>query len=289
MDHKKMRIQGGVSVIQNKISLPVKKKNRLVLRQIRKETFPCVRMEGSYMVELAVAIPFFTGFLMMLLFFFQILTVEQEVGNALFSTGRELAVVFCEEQEETAGERLTAKALFLRNLAKDTASEEFVTGGRMGISLLESDLSGNYIRLKADYKIRFPIGLFGKKELRMTQKVMCRKWTGETDTNSKEEIVYVTKNGTVYHRSRDCTYLKPLVERINRSEVSRLRNAEGGKYYSCGACMKGNKANTMVVYITKYGNRYHGKSDCGRIKRTVFAIHLSEAEGKRACSKCGKE
>ena len=289
MDHKKMRIQGSVSVIQNKISLPVKKKNQFVSKQMQKETFPCVRMEGSYMAELAVALPFFVGFLMVLLFFFQILTVEQEVGNALFSTGRELAVVFCEEQEDTAGERLAAKALFLKHLEKDAASEKFVIGGRIGISLLESDFSGSYIRLKADYKIRFPIGLFGKKELHMTQKMMCRKWTGRTDTNPGEEIVYVTKNGIVYHRSRDCTYLKPSVESVNKSGVSRLRNADGGKYYSCGACMKGNMANTMVVYITKYGNRYHGRWDCRRIKRTVFAIHLSEIEGKKACSKCGKE
>ena len=289
MDHEKMRIQGGVSVIQYKISLPVKKKNQIISKEIQKETLPCIRMEGSYMAELAVAIPFFVGFLMIILFFFQILTVEQEVENALFSTGRELAVVFCEKQEDTAGERLTAKALFLKNLAKNSAAEEFVTGGRMGISLSESDFSGNYVRLKANYKICFPIGLFGKKELRITQKVMCRKWTGRNDSDPKEEIVYVAKNGSVYHRSRECTYLKPSVESVNKNAVGGLRNADGGKYYSCGACIKGNMTNTMVVYITKYGNRYHGRRDCKRIKRTVFAVRLSETEGKNACSKCGKE
>ena len=78
MDHKKMRIQGSVSVIQNQISLPVNKKNRIISKQMYKEALPCVRMEGSYMTELAVGIPFFVGFLLLLLFFFRVLAVEQE-------------------------------------------------------------------------------------------------------------------------------------------------------------------------------------------------------------------
>lgn len=289
MDHKKIRIQGGVSVIQNKISLPVNKKNQIVSKQMRKEASPCIRMEAAYMAESAVVIPFFTGFLMLLLFFFQILSVEQEVGNALTAAGRELAVLSCGEQENTTGEGLLAKALFFKSLPKNSAADKFVRGGRMGISLLDSDFSGNYIRIRANYKIRFPIGLFGKMDFSITQHVMCRKWTGKSSSDPLEEIVYVTKNGSVYHSSQNCTYLKSSVESVNKSAVAKLRNADGGKYYSCGMCMKGKNTNTMVVYITKYGNRYHGRRDCSRIKRTVFTIHLSEAEGKNACTKCGKE
>lgn len=289
MDHKKIRMQGSVSVLKNKISLPVNKKNQTAVKQMQKEAFPCIRMEGSYMAESAVALPFFTGFLMLLLFFFQILTIEQEVGNALTAAGRELAVISCEKQEDTAGERLLAKALFLKNLPKDSAAEKFVRGKRMGISLGASDFSGNYIRIRADYKIRFPIGLFGKMDFSVTQQIMCRKWTGKSGGDSLEEIVYITKNGSVYHRSQNCTYLKPSVESVNKSTVEKLRNADGGKYYACRACMKGKNTNTMTVYITKYGNRYHGRKNCSRIKRTVFTIHLSEAGDRNACSKCGKE
>ena len=74
-----------------KIFLPVKE-NRL--RQIT-EASSCVRTEASYMVELSVALPFFTGFLAALLFFFQALCVQQEVGNALLAAGRELSVLAC--------------------------------------------------------------------------------------------------------------------------------------------------------------------------------------------------
>lgn len=287
MDHKKVGIQGYVSVIQNKISLPVNKK--LIANKMHAEAFPCIRMEASYMAETAVAIPFFTGFLMLLLFFFQILTVEQEVGNALFSTGRELSVMFCQKQEDAAGDSLLAQGMLIQKLPKDSFAEAFIKGGKTGISLKKSEFSENYIRLRADYKIRFPIGLFGKKEIPVTQNLMCRKWTGESRKDPLEEIVYVTKNGRVYHRSADCTYLKPSVESVDKSMVEKLRNADGGKYNSCRACMKGKYRNIKTVYITKYGDLYHGKRNCSRIKRTAFAIHLSEAKGKDACSKCGKE
>ncbi len=289
MDHKKMRIQGSVSVIQNQISLPVNKKNRIISKQMYKEALPCVRMEGSYMTELAVGIPFFVGFLLLLLFFFRVLAVEQEVGNALLVSGRKLAVISCQEGENPMETSLTAKAMLLKNLPKDSFAAAFIRGGRSGISLKNSDFSGNYIRLKADYRIRFPLGLFGKKELHITQNAVCRKWTGESRANPFEEIVFVTKNGMVYHKNRDCTYLKPSIESIPESAAAGLRNADGGKYYSCRACRKGKNTNTKVVYITKYGNRYHGRKNCSRIRRTVFAVHLSKTEARRACSKCGKE
>lgn len=289
MDREKIRIQGSASAVQNKISLPVKTKNRIMQKQRYKEAFPCVRMEASYMAETAVSLPFFVGFLMFLLFFFQILTVEQEVGNALFSAGRELSIMYCRNQEDTAGESLVAKAVFLKNLPKDSCAEQFIKGGRRGISLIKSEFTGNYIRFRAEYKIRFPIGLFGKKEIRITQNVMCRKWTGNSGQNAFEEIVYITKKGSVYHRNIHCTYLRPSIEGVSKSRVAELRNADGGKYYSCRICMKRRNENTGMVYITKYGNRYHGRKDCSRIQRTAFAVHLSEAAGKRACSKCGKE
>lgn len=289
MGHKKMRVQGSVSALQNKISLPVKKKNQIIIKLLYKETFPCIRIKASYMAETAVAIPFFTGFLMLLLFFFQILTVQQEVGNALFSSGRELSVMFCQKQEDAAGEGLAAKAILCKYLPKDSFAEKFISGGRMGISFRDSDFSGNYIRLKVNYTIRIPIGLFGKRGILVTQNTVCRKWTGKSAKDTLEEIVYITEKGSVYHRSTDCTYLKPSVESVSKSAVKKLRNADGAKYYSCWACMKGKNTNTITVYITKYGNRYHGRANCSRIKRTAFAIHLSEADGRRACSKCGKE
>jgi len=271
----------------NKISLLVK--DKIISGHTDQKAPPCVYMRASYMAECAVIIPFFAGFMALLLFFFQALLVQQEVGNAMLKAGREMAAVECETDDKPGGVFL-AKAMILLNLSEDSPAEQFVKGGRQGISMVRSDFSGDYISLRADYKIKFPIGLFGKLDLEITQKLKCRKWTGKKFKKSaEEEIVFITKKGSVYHRKRDCTYLKPNVTLVNGAFLAEIRNADGGKYYSCIKCMKNKNPNNMMVYVAKYGDRCHSNPDCSRIKRTALAVRLSEVKGWRACSKCGKE
>ena len=280
-DVLKMRIQEGASKIKYKISLPVTKCTH-------KGAPSCIRMEASYMVEAAVTLPFFVGFLTVLLFFFQILTVQQEVGNAMLAAGRELAVLESHTRKESKVEHILAKAMLIKNLNGDSMTDHFVKGGKIGISLIHSDFSGDYICLQADYQMRIPFGLFGKKNIHLTQRLKCRKWTGSNHSGLKEEIVYVTKNGTVYHRKRDCSYIKLSVTSVKGSGIEKLRNVSGGKYYPCTKCMKNKSPNHMEVYITTYGNRYHSRKNCSEIKRMVSAVRLSDVKQKTPCSKCGK-
>ena len=66
------------------------------------------------------------------------------------------------------------------------------------------------------------------------------------------------------------------------SMVGSLRNADGARYTRCASCgMEGG-----TVYITNYGNRYHSSLTCGGLKRMVYLIRLSEAQGYHACQKC---
>ncbi len=285
-----MRIWGGASFLLYQISLPVKKYYKKMLYQVQKEASPHMHMEASYMVECAVALPFFTGFMAALLFFFQVLYVQQEIGNALLQTGRELSVIACQEEYDSRAMALLGKAMLLKHLDRDSASSSFLLGGRLGIILTRSDFSGNYIDLRADYRIRLPFSLFGEKGISVTQRLKCRKWTGgDYEKDSGESVVYITPSGSVYHRKRDCAYLNPSVEAVNGDALSSLRNAGGGKYYPCLMCMKGKMKHNMVVYLTQYGDRYHCKRDCGKIRRTVYCIRLSEAQDRSACSKCGRE
>jgi len=270
-----------------KISLPVKCK--VFSKQIDKEAPLCIRMEASYMAETAVAIPFFAGFMALLLFFFQVLMIQQEVGNALYIAGRELSVMESRENKGSDVSVLAAKALLMRHMPKESVAETFVRGGKFGISLGKSDLSGDYIRLQADYGIPIPFGLFGRQEIKVTQKLKLRKWTGSTGADGKEEMVYITPTGSVYHKKKDCSYLRPSVKTAQSNRISDLRNADGGKYYSCPKCIKQKNENNITVFITEYGNRYHGKRDCSKLKRTVFTVPISEIGDRRTCSKCGGE
>ena len=71
---------------------------------------------------------------------------------------------------------------------------------------------------------------------------------------------------------------------VQGKEISGLRNESGGRYYACEHC--GGKGGGPA-YITDYGDRYHSSLSCSGLKRTVYAVPLSEVIGKGACSKCG--
>lgn len=263
--------------IQNKISLPVKKK-----------TPSCICMEASYTAEVVVVIPLFVAFMVVLLFFFRVLQVQQEVGCALQETAKEMAIYAYAENTLSPDSIIEAKLLFLRK-CKGGKAEEYVDGGKMGISLLNSELAGEYVDLKAEYAFSLPVGFFGMQKIFICQRAKCRKWTGRLAAGGGEDtFVYVTPNGEVYHRNKNCRYLDLSVHQVWSRQIFGLRNKNGEKYYACEKCMQSSEVYDRV-YITDYGNRYHGKPDCRELKRTIIAVRISETGILRPCSRCGKE
>ena len=116
-----------------------------------------------------------------------------------------------------------------------------------------------------------------------------RAWTGydverKFSVEEQEEYVYITENGTVYHRERNCTHLTLSIELAGKDEVGQLRNESGGKYYPCEKC---GGDGSSFVYVTGEGTRYHNTITCSGLKRTVISIPLSEVGGRPPCSRCG--
>ncbi|MCR5719098.1 MAG: hypothetical protein K6F84_00895 [Lachnospiraceae bacterium] len=106
------------------------------------------------------------------------------------------------------------------------------------------------------------------------------------DLQGDTTTVYVTKYGTVYHRSLDCPSLSIKSRSVSSSQIDSERNSAGGKYSECALCK--NKPFTGTYYITQDGDRYHRSSDCRGLKRTVSSMLLYEAEAMyRPCSRCG--
>lgn len=131
--------------------------------------------------------------------------------------------------------------------------------------------------------------MFGKREV-MAQKAVVRAWVGYTGErfwmDASEQLVYITPEGSVCHRSRDCTYLRLSVRSMSAGELKTARNNSGGKYTPCEYCVKNAKA-AAVVYITDYGNSYHNNRGCQGLKRTVMAVPWPEAKERPLCSRCG--
>ncbi len=263
--------------IQNKFSLPVKK-----------EAPCCICMEASYTAEVVVVVPLFVAFMVMLLFFFRVLQVQQEVGSALMDAAREMAVYSYAEETISTNGITEAKLLFLAKY-KNGEADDFIDGGKLGISLRNSDLSGEYVDLKAEYALSLPVGFFGKQSISISQRAKCRKWTGRAEDTEKEaELVYITPAGEAYHQNKNCRYLDLSIQPVAGNQVSKQRNKDGEKYYACPKCMRTTKKYNLV-YVTDYGNRYHGRLDCSDLKRTVIAVRISEVGSRRSCSKCGRE
>ncbi len=125
----------------------------------------------------------------------------------------------------------------------------------------------------------------------VTTRCYLHKWTGydpaeDADTREEEELVYVTENGTVYHRDAGCTHLQLTIQPVLISQAEASRNRNGEKYKSCEICEKRSGISGSTVYITREGNRYHSSLACSGLKRTIYVIPLSQAEGKRPCSRC---
>ena len=74
-----------------------------------------------------------------------------------------------------------------------------------------------------------------------------------------------------------CTYLSFHVYAVAGEELGEKRNESGSRYYPCELC---GSEQTGLVYLTQWGGKFHGRSDCPSIKRTVFIVPLSEAGGR---------
>lgn len=253
-----------------------------------KETPFCACKKASFTVEAAVILPLFAGFLAAILFFFRVMQVQQSVEEALQYTARKMAI-YAYECRENAGlvDYAAAEAVFASELKNAGCPVGYVGQGGIYLDYLQSSFQGNYIELYADYEVVLPIGLFGRQEIPITQRIKTRKWTGyqgESEYEETDRFVYVTPTGTVYHNSMDCAYLDLSIQSVSVAELSYLRNAGGSKYKPCEICGKAEG----TVYITDYGTRYHSSLTCSGLKRIVYLIRLSEAGGYGACSKCVK-
>ena len=255
----------------------------------------CRSFKGSFTVEAAFLLPMVIIVLAIFVFCFQIFRVEMAVQNALDQVVREVAVEEGRAQvREDALAEVSGLASVLtagiktRELMRSAGMGfSVVTGGESGVIITVRELDDDYIKLQASYRISIPFKYFGERTFKIRQQAVARKWTGRTtdyENDESSEWVYITKNGTVYHRDRECSYLNPSIQSVSFSTVAGLRNESQAKYYPCEVCGANPGA---IVYITNYGTKYHTDQNCPGLKRTIYHVRLDEVSGRGACSKCG--
>lgn len=246
---------------------------------------------GSLTVEAACVLPVCLYAILAFLYFLQMLTMAGGVAEGLQDAGKQMAVYAYVQNSD--GDEVRKKAgavlnlLYARKRIRQAAGKEASSVSMLGSSILEED---EIIDLVASYRFRWRLPLFSRS-VPVVQRARVRAWTGRESSETgeeeekKEESVYITENGSVYHRDRECSHIRLSVRGVAKGQVGGLRNEDGGKYYPCESC--GEKAGGWV-YITDTGDRYHSHEACSRLKRSVIVVSLSQVEDWRPCSKCGR-
>ena len=241
--------------------------------------------KGSITVEAALAVPLFFFAVVCLLYLMEIMAVQTAVRSGLQYAGKTAA------QESCVTVMLSPSAVradVVNAIGAERLERSIVDGGSKGFDCSASRVSPltGIGELSAKYKIRIPVPVFHIALLSFEDKMQVKVWNGYEKARfgiQDEGVVYITETGLVYHRDYHCTHLDLSIRMVSSEEVKGLRNKSGGKYHTCERC----KGGTGGVYITDTGNRYHSSLSCSGLKRTVYAVPLSEIAGKRACLKCG--
>ncbi len=257
-------------------------------------------LPASMTVEAAFVLPFFLFAFLNLISVLELYRLQSNMSAAMHAAAKEMAVYGYEYKELSGSDAGTLESLGITYIYAANRVRSALGGGYLD----QSPMSGSIhwmqsrimkeeecIDLVAVYRIAPFSVMMGYDSRYLYNRIRTRAWTGydnaqaAADGADGEEIVYITPEGTVYHRSRGCTYLKLSIVAVDIKSLEAMRSSNGEIYYPCEVCGK-NCGST--VFVTSYGNRYHSTLQCSSIKRTVLAVRISETGGRGACSKCAK-
>lgn len=245
------------------------------------------RQKGSVTAEAAVAVPVFFLAVVTMLYLLEMMAVHTAVRSGLQYAGKKTAKESCVTQMLMPS-RIENDLVYA--VGEERLGRSIVRGGSSGIDCSRSKMSARtgIGKLTAEYQVVIPVPLFGIAPVKCSETMKIKAWSGyerEGWMDTGNDTVYVTETGLVYHKDYHCSHLDLSIRMTHLELVEGLRNENGGKYYPCEHCVKGNGGN---IYITNSGDRYHSSLSCSGLKRTIYAIPISEAAGKGACSRCGQ-
>lgn len=267
----------------------------------RASSFALPKRKASMTVEAAFVLPLFLFFMVQVMSAIDMIGQQSRFNAALHQTGNRMAfagylshkAIASEVPEEIVSTGLTdlyAINQILDYVGKSYLDRSCVENGAAGIRGAVSFDGADRIKISVSYRVKPLFPVIGFQGFEMKQGYYGRLWTGydveegRSDLTQNDPMVYVTETGTVYHTNRECTYLNPSITRMDKELVGESRNQSGGKYHPCEICGMGGSGET--VYITDQGSSYHTVITCSGLKRTIYTIPLSQAEGRRRCSKC---
>lgn len=275
--------------VQCKPSRKLKKTivEQLKCRKKRTSASASRQKQGSLTAEAAFVMSLFLFMVCVLYTLFSLMEYQIEVQFALEKSVREAAIYQMEPPISEAA---------VRSLAVHELKEEFsnlILDKAVQVKIVEE--AGDILNVELVYGAGPRFLFFGPLKRQFIQRSSRRLWNGQNYVGNvpkegeidAEDYVYVTQNGTVYHKRRGCTYLQLSVRQIAGQAIGDYRSTDGSKYRPCEICSK-KGTSLSVVYITEDGSRYHQTRNCSGLTRWIMKVPLSQTEGRRACSRCGE-
>ena len=272
-----------------------------------------VYIKASATVEAALVMPLYIYAVMAVTYMMQIYQIRLEVDAALYNALREqnkynyLNYVQKEKQnDEIINEKdinindtivgsLSLHSVLIKNLGSEYAKEHNIKGGNSGIKIICYSYDSSTIQAAAEYSVKNPFDIFGIGYIKVVQEFTYEVWLGEKyagdygKDKDNTDSVFITRTGTVYHKTRNCPALNIDVKMVDFSQINNYRHKNGSIYYPCSQCKKYNNKNESsyeYVYVTDYGVRYHRDENCSEINRTIIEISRNKVTGMRACRLC---
>lgn len=281
-----------------KIPQKTNKQKEKIIGSVRVSLLPSlkIKLDGSLTVETALVLPLFIFAMITILYFCRIIQYTDVVYQGIHQSAREMAVKSYMAKGENIGEvgSVVGGIVLSESYVRSRVNKALMASGyeENDISYMRSRfLDDDIIDIVAVENIEMPYYIPGISSFKIMERAYVHAFTGYDNThaqnvnNDSEEIVYITPNGEVYHRDRNCRHLKIDIHMTEVDKVGSLRSVDGSKYYECEYCNKCD--NKGSCYITDYGDRYHMSVNCPALKRDVKAVELSKIRDRRACKSCG--
>ncbi len=259
-------------------------------------------VKGSISIEAAIVIPIFLFCFLEVISVINYLTAYsgvlyslKSIGDSVSVYGNALHKINEENEEINIGEKVISSVAFseiyvdaqIRKQCEGTVCASIIKNGLKGIDTLGSniDRENEEIFLTAKYTVK-PLIQLVNTELSMSNQYYAKLWTGYPLEEKKEDFVYITEQGTVYHLTEECTHLKLSIKSVEFLELTSKRNEHGEIYRRCSLCVK-DESEVNTYFITNEGNRFHQQISCSGLKRTIYRVKKEEVADMRICSRCG--
>lgn len=240
---------------------------------------PCKNIEGSATVETMLVLPVFLSAVTVFFMMGQSMITEGKIQHAVTETA-----LICAKQKslEKPPDVITS---FYSVFEMSSGDKSCIAGKNVGIRLfMEEQADGEYIRIKAVYRFKINFLFLGNysfpREAIAVQRVFCGYLPHGGQSDNADPIVYVAKNGRVYHTDLSCSH---ICLTISGGAVEQIMNHS--RLDACEKCVHKNER-PFQLYITAFGDCYHSSLNCSGLKRSVKAVQLSELGNMRMCSRC---